>query len=100
MTPLAYCPLARGLLTGTRHNENNPVLDGLVKELELVGAAHIATPGQVALAWLLAHPAQIIPVFGSANPSHINEAAGAVNLSLTREEWYKLWVAGRGKRVP
>ncbi len=100
MTPLAYCPLGRGLLTGKRKIENNPVLEGLVKELETVGAVHKATCSQVALAWLLAHPAQVIPVFGSANPEHIVEAAGAVNISLTREEWYKLWVAGRGKRVP
>ena len=100
IAPLAYSPLGRGLLTGKHKIENNPVLEGLVKELEAIGEAHNATCSQVALAWLLAHPAGIIPVFGSASPDHILEGVGAVNISLTREEWYKLWVAGRGKRVP
>jgi predicted oxidoreductase len=100
MTPLAYSPLGRGLLTGARQVTDNPVLEGLLKELTAIGEAHNASPTQMALAWLLAHPARIIPVFGSANPAHIREAAGAVSLSLTREEWYRLWVAGRGKRVP
>jgi predicted oxidoreductase len=100
MTPLAYSPLGRGLLTGKRKIENNPILEGLVKELGTIGEAHNATCSQIALAWLLAHPAKIIPVFGSADPDHIMEAVGAINISLTREEWYKLWVAGRGKRVP
>lgn len=43
-----------------------------------MGAEHDATPGQVALAWLLAHPADIIPLVGSANPDHIREAAGGL----------------------
>ena len=100
MTPLAYSPLGRGLLTGKRDVEHDPVLSGLVAELGTIGEAHNATHSQIALAWLLAHPARIIPVFGSANPDHILEAVGAVNVELSREEWYRLWVVGRGKRVP
>lgn len=100
MTPLAYSPLGRGLLTGKRKIENNPTLDGLVNELTTVAQAHNAAASQIALAWLLAHPAGIVPVFGSANPAHILEAASAVRIMLSREEWYRLWVAGRGKPVP
>ncbi len=100
MSPLPYSPLGRGLLTGKRKIEDNPVLEGLVIELKAVADAHNASPAQVALAWLLAHPAGMIPIFGSANPEHITEAIGAFNVKLSREEWYRLWVAGRGKRVP
>ncbi len=59
-----------------------------------------ATPGQLALAWLLAHPSGIIPLVGSNDPEHIREAAGAAAIELSREDWYKLWVAARGVRVP
>jgi len=57
-------------------------------------------PDHDTIAWLLAHPAQIVPLVGSANPAHIYEFAGAINVNLSREDWYKLWVAGRGERVP
>ena len=59
-----------------------------------------ATPTQLAVAWLLAHPAKIIPLVGSNNPEHIREAAGAADIQLSRQDWYKLWVAARGARVP
>ena len=67
---------------------------------EMAPAYGDATPGQLALAWLLAHPAKIHPLVGSNNPDHIREAAGAASLTLSRTDWYKLWVAARGKRVP
>ena len=59
-----------------------------------------ATPGQLALAWLLKHPSGIIPLVGSNEPDHIREAAAAAAIDLSREDWYKLWVAARGVRVP
>ena len=59
-----------------------------------------ATPGQLALAWLLAHPAKIIPLVGSNSPVHIQEAAAAASITLSRTDWYKLWVAARGVSVP
>jgi predicted oxidoreductase len=55
---------------------------------------------QVALAWLLAHPAGIIPLVGSTDPAHIQEAAGATRVILGREEWYRLWIAAWGHAVP
>ena len=69
-------------------------------ELERLAAPCDATPVQVALAWLLAHPAGIIPLVGSTDPAHIQEAAGATRVTLGREEWYRLWVAAWGHGVP
>ena len=54
----------------------------------------------VALAWLLKHPAQIQPVIGSTNPDRIRQAAKAADLELTREEWYRLLIAARGEPLP
>jgi predicted oxidoreductase len=69
-------------------------------ELERLAGARDATPVQVALAWLLAHPAGIIPLVGSTDPAHIQEAAGATRVILGREEWYRLWIAAWGHAVP
>ncbi|HEY3781430.1 MAG TPA: aldo/keto reductase [Fimbriimonadaceae bacterium] len=100
ITPLAYSPLGGGRLSGKRDLRDDEPAARTTKALEEVGSKHNATAGQVALAWLLAHPTKIIPLVGSNNPEHIREAAGAAKIELTREEWYKLWIAARGKAVP
>jgi predicted oxidoreductase len=59
-----------------------------------------ATPTQLALAWLLKHPAKIIPIVGSTNPGHIKEAAAATQIDLPHADWYRLWIAARGAPMP
>ena len=103
ITPLAYSPLGGGWLSGRREvpADASPAIARTLAALTEMGPAYgDATPGQLALAWLLAHPATIIPLVGSNNPAHINEAAAAAEISLSRTDWYKLWVAARGVNVP
>jgi predicted oxidoreductase len=48
------------------------------------------TPSAVALAWLLRHPAGIVPIIGSTNPDHVVENCEANRVELSRNEWYAL----------
>lgn len=105
ITPLAYTPLGKGYLSGYREipqdywdRERVERILGIMREIAPAYAN--ASPGQLALAWLLKHPAGIIPLVGSNNPEHIREAVGASSIDLSHEDWYKLWVAARGERVP
>lgn len=103
ITPLSYSPLGGGWLSGRREvsGDTNPAVKRTLDALrEMAPAYGGATPGQLALAWLLAHPAKIIPLVGSNDPAHIHEAAGAANINLSRTDWYKLWTAARGASVP
>ena len=103
ITPLAYSPLGGGWLSGRREvpADASPAIQRTLDALRELGPAYgDATPGQLALAWLLAHPAKIVPLVGSNNPAHIQEAVGAASIQLSRTDWYKLWVAARGVRVP
>ncbi len=54
----------------------------------------------VALAWLLRHPAGIQPVVGTTNRDRLIASCAADSVTLSREEWYALLVAARGKPVP
>jgi predicted oxidoreductase len=54
----------------------------------------------LSLAWLLRHPARIVPIVGSVNPDRIRDAATADDLVLSREDWYRLLVAARGQGLP
>lgn len=105
ITPLAYSPVGRGWLSGRREvpadNPQKERIDRILVVLREISEQYDnATPTQLALAWLLRHPAQIIPLVGSNNPEHIRDAAGAVDIELSRTDWYTLWVASRGAHVP
>jgi len=50
-----------------------------------------ATPHAVALAWLLRHPARIVPIIGASNPEHLIANCAADRIVLSREEWYALF---------
>lgn len=98
---MAWSPIGAGIITGAKAHPAGPERGAALRaELEALGARHDASSVQVALAWLLAHPSGIIPLIGSANPAHIREAVGATRVSLSREDWYSLWVAAWGQEVP
>ncbi|GAB4581767.1 MAG: aldo/keto reductase family oxidoreductase [Anaerolineales bacterium] len=54
----------------------------------------------IALAWLLRHPAGIQPIIGTTNRERLIASCAADKITLSREEWYALLVAARGKPVP
>ena len=59
-----------------------------------------ASLDQVALAWILAHPARFVPILGSGKIERIRSAAGAEALRLSREQWFTIWSASTGIPVP
>jgi predicted oxidoreductase len=58
------------------------------------------TRSVVALAWLLRHPARIIPIVGSTVPERIRDSVNATEIELRRDEWYRLMEAAKGQRLP
>lgn len=104
ITPMAWSPLAGGLLgdgakrllAGQQGYQTHAILEAL----DEIAAARGTRRTVVALAWLLKHPARIIPIVGSTQPERIREAVAADALELTREEWYRLLLAARGEPLP
>lgn len=52
------------------------------------------------LAWILKHPAGILPVFGTANASRIPKLMEATTLEMELEDWFALWTESAGNPVP
>lgn len=104
ITPMAWSPLAGGKLgIGARRvlaSQEGYQTGGVEPILDELAARHGVTRGAIALAWLLKHPAGILPIVGSTDPGRIREAAQADAVELTREDWYRLLVAGRGEFLP
>jgi predicted oxidoreductase len=58
------------------------------------------SPSAAAYAWVMAHPARVIPIVGSQQPARIREAAEAFKVTWTRAEWYAVLQASTGERLP
>jgi predicted oxidoreductase len=104
MTPLAWSPLGGGMLGEGAVNVLPSQRDyrpaAVVAELDRIRPGHGASRTATALAWLLKHPAGIVPIIGSTQPERIRAAAAATGVELSREEWYRLLEAARGERLP
>jgi predicted oxidoreductase len=104
ITPMAWSPLGAGTLgDGPRKllpSQEGYRTDEVTAALDLVAKSHSVPRIAVALAWLLRHPARIMPILGSTNPANIRAAAKADGMDLSREEWYQLLRAARGQPLP
>lgn len=52
------------------------------------------------LAWILKHPSGIVPVCGTTDPKRISQLKQATSIALDLEDWFSLWVASTGEKVP
>jgi aryl-alcohol dehydrogenase-like predicted oxidoreductase len=75
---IPYYPLAKGRLA----RSDSP--------LATIAARHHATPGQIALAWLLYRSPVILPIPGTSSLSHLAENLGAMSVRLSDEEFRRL----------
>ena len=68
-------------------------LNNMVEVLSRLAHEKSTNPSAIALAWVLHHPAGIVPIIGSTNPEHVIENCAADRVSLTNEEWYLLLIS-------
>lgn len=103
VTPLAWSPLGGGQLAdgaGRLLNwQKDYEPDRIKPVLDEIAAARCVSRAVVAFAWLMKHPAGVIPIVGSTQPDRIRDAAKSAGLNLSREEWYRLLLAARGQAL-
>lgn len=98
----AWGPLAQGRFSG-RSVETEPANIRATAELvKHMAAEKGTTPEAIVLGWLMKHPAMIQPVIGTINPDRIVACAEAEQQAqtMTRDEWYTLYVSARGNPMP
>jgi len=103
---LAYSPLAQGLLSGHYHPGNRPanrvraanplfLPENLLRGGELLGvlgevaAAHSASPAQIALAWVIRHPA-VAAIPGASSVEQLESNVAAAEIELTDDQYQAL----------
>jgi predicted oxidoreductase len=98
MTLQAWSPVQKGFFEGVfigdreSYGELNDVMDELAKK-------YAVTPTGIAIAWITRHPANLQVVLGTTKPDRVRESAAGSDITLTREEWYRLFRAA-GHTLP
>ncbi len=99
VTPMAWCPLGGVVYPAWGATLSKDQSWRIKAELEIQSAKYAAEPWVVILAWLLKHPAEIVPIIGSTQPSRIFAALQSLDLDYTAEDWYRLLEARSGREV-
>ncbi|KAH9911870.1 NADP-dependent oxidoreductase domain-containing protein [Fomitopsis serialis] len=101
---VAYSPLGRGMITGRFKSraefepadirqmmprfadENFPKNLGVVDEFRAIASKYSVTPGQIALAWILAEHPDFVPIPGTRTVERLEENAKAAEITLSLED--------------
>ncbi|AQP37898.1 aldo/keto reductase family oxidoreductase [Vibrio anguillarum] len=95
--PMAWSCLAGGEIFNGQTEQAQRVRSELEAIAQEIGADSI---DQVIYAWVLRLPSKPLPIIGSGKIDRVKAAIAALDLELTREQWYRVWVAAKGHGVP
>lgn len=95
--PMIWSPLAGGRIfqsNDSRSDQLRSVLIEIAKELE------VPSIDIIAYAWLLKHPVKGLPIIGSGKIERIKKAVEALNVQMSLEQWYQIYIAAQGEDLP
>lgn len=95
--PMAWSCLAGGEIFNAQSEQAKRVRSELERLSEELGGVSI---DQVIYAWIAALPSNPLPIIGSGRIERVKSAINAQAVTLTREQWYRVWVASKGHGVP
>lgn len=92
--PMSWSPL------GSVFKKDNEQSQRILIQLVILSEKYDVSPETILTAWVLKHPAGIIPVFGTTVVSRIAQLQKATTIDLDLQDWFSLWTACRGDEVP
>lgn len=91
ITVQAWSPFQYGFFEGVfLNNEKFPELNAVI---DRIAGQYGVTNSAIAVAWILRHPAKIQTIIGTTKPQRVIDMAAASAVSLSREEWYEIYLA-------
>ena len=92
-----WSPLQQGFIAGTFLG--NPDYEELNKKLRTLAEKYGTTDTGIAIAWLLRLPEKMQPVVGSTNMTRLEEISKAADITLSKEDWYDIYLTA-GYKLP
>lgn len=99
VTPTAWSPVGGGAY-GDSPLSDDENKRRIQEALDAEAKAHGVSRTVITLAWLLKLPSGVMPIVGTVKPDRIKDAVAADSLDLSREAWYRIYLAARGKKLP
>lgn len=101
MTALVWSPLAGGALaSGRAGNYDKDRFNRVMSVMQRLAETHNTDTGAIALAFTMAHGADVIPIIGTQNPKRIQDSAKAADIKLSGRNFYDIIEAYRGEAMP
>ena len=95
--PMAWSPLAGGELLFPKTEKGTRVLKAIKKVAKEIDEANL---DKVIYQWLLKHPSNIIPIIGTGKIERIKTAVSSLDMEMTLEQWFQIYIAALGKELP
>jgi predicted oxidoreductase len=92
--------LAWGRLSGRPGGEDDALVINASSVVAEMAREKNSSPEAILIAWILRHPARIQAIIGTTQPERIAASSQGAQVELSREEWYTLFLAGRGEKLP
>ncbi|AYA76116.1 aldo/keto reductase [Bacillus sp. Y1] len=96
----AWGSLAKGIYTGRDLENAGENVKNTALLVQRFAEEKQVSREAIVLAWLMKHPAAIQPVIGTTNLARIQGCVEALKVTLSRDEWYNLYVSSRGVSLP
>lgn len=100
ITLQSWGSLAWGLLSGREPEKPSERIAQASTAVAEMAKQKGVSPEAILVAWILRHPAKIQAIIGTTKPERIFAACQGDQIFLSREEWYRLFLAGRGEPLP
>lgn len=91
ITIQAWSPFQYGMFEGVFLN--NEKFEGLNEKIQEIAGKYSASDTTIAAAWILRHPARMQLLSGTMNPKRFREICQAADITITKKEWYEIYVA-------
>ena len=95
--PMAWSPLAGGEILMPKGEKGTRIFNSLT---EVADELSVDSIDKIIYCWLLKHPASIIPIVGTGKIERIKNAVEALNIDMSLEQWFKIYIASTGKEMP
>jgi predicted oxidoreductase len=95
--PMAWSPLAGGSILHPTNDKGRRVCKEIRAVREELG---VDSKDKIVYAWLLKHPANIMPVLGTGKIDRIRSAVASLDIDMSLQQWFRIFIASRGEPMP
>lgn len=93
ISPMGWSPLAGGIIYKQKSDKSIRLMHTLNKVAQEINVTSI---DKVLYAWLLSHPAKIMPIIGSGKIERIQSAVKSLDIKVSNEQWFEIFQSSKG----